>query len=78
MFDIKVVMNTVAIDQLNTEEKIFTMEQIWDDLCHHAEAMQSPAWHKSVLQERMKIVESGNTQYSNWDSAKIRIRNTVS
>lgn len=71
-------MNTVAIDTLNTEEKIFTMEQIWDDLCHNADAMQSPDWHKSILQSRMKIAESDDAQFSDWDSAKDRIRKSVS
>lgn len=71
-------MNTLAIDKLNTEEKIFTMEQIWDDLCHQADVMQSPDWHKSILQSRMKIAESGDAQYSDWNTAKTRIRNSVS
>ena len=71
-------MNTLAIDQLNTEEKIFTMEQLWDDLCHHAESVKTPEWHKAILQERMKLVESGNAQYSDWNTAKSRIRNAIS
>ena len=71
-------MNTLAIDTLNTEEKIFTMEQIWDDLCHHADVMQSPDWHKSILQARMKVAESGDAQYSDWDSTKARIKKSAS
>lgn len=71
-------MNTLAIDKLNTEEKILAMEQIWDDLCHHADVMQSPGWHKSILQSRMQIAESADVQYSDWDSAKARIRNSIS
>jgi hypothetical protein len=71
-------MNTVAIDQLNTEEKIFTMEKIWDDLCHQAGVMQSPDWHKSILESRLKVAESGNAEYSDWTEAKSRIRNSTS
>ena len=71
-------MNTLAIDQLNTEEKIFTMERLWDALCHHAEDVATPDWHKTVLAERMKLVESGRAEYSDWNSAKSRIRASVS
>jgi hypothetical protein len=71
-------MNTLVIDQLNTEEKIFAMERLWDDLCHHAESVKTPEWHKTVLKERMKLVESGQAEYSDWISAKSRIRATVS
>ena len=51
-------MNTLVINQLNTEEKIFAMERLWDDLCHHADSVKTPEWHKTVLKERMKLVES--------------------
>jgi hypothetical protein len=71
-------MNTLAIDQLNTEEKILTMEQLWDDLCHHAESIRTPEWHRTVLKERMELVKSGQAEYSDWSSAKRRIRAAVS
>lgn len=71
-------MNTLVIDQLNTEEKIFTMERLWDDLSHRAESITSPEWHKTILKQRMKLVESGQAEYSDWRSAKSRIKAAVS
>ncbi|OVE74012.1 hypothetical protein BVX94_01960 [bacterium B17] len=62
---------------MNTEEKILAMEEIWVDLCSNAEAMQSPEWHETILKDRMKIAESGSAEYSDWESAKSRIRNSV-
>jgi len=66
-------MNTVTIDTLYTEENIFTMEKLWDDLCHHADLMKSPDWHESILKHRMIIAESGDAQYSDWNYSKIKL-----
>jgi hypothetical protein len=71
-------MNTIAIEKLNTEEKIYAMEQLWDDLCHNAEEFKTPEWHKKILDERMKLIQSGKAEYSDWDDTKNRILKIVS
>ena len=67
----------ILIDQMTTEEKIHTMETIWDDLCKKAESIQSPIWHKKVLQEREDRINTGEEVFIDWDSAKKHIRDNV-
>lgn len=33
----------IAIDQMTMAEKIRTMEEIWDELCHHASGISPQA-----------------------------------
>jgi hypothetical protein len=69
---------TLPLEQMSTEEKIRTMETIWDDLCKKADSLSSPSWHKNVLQEREEQIKNGDDEFMDWDEAKKHIRNTVS
>lgn len=65
-------MNAVAITNMTLEEKIATMEQLWDDLCQH-QNVQSPDWHQDVLQTRELNRLSGQEQPMDWQQAKQEI-----
>lgn len=67
----------LPIEQMTTAEKIRTMEDIWDDLCHHAEAIPSPSWHQDVLSQREESVSKGTETFTEWETAKKRIRETI-
>ena len=71
-------MKTLSVNQMTTAEKLSAMEQLWDDLCHHAEDMQSPEGHNTILQSRKENIASGQSQFVDWEEAKSRIRNAVS
>lgn len=67
-------MNAVkAIEQMTQEEKLQTMESLWDSLWPTQEIVPSPDWHGSVLQERADRVTSGKAVFSDWDAAKKRL-----
>jgi len=68
---------TLPLDKMTTEDKIRTMETLWDDLCHNASDFQSPAWHEEVLKEREKRIEEGKEQFTDWDKAKKEIRESL-
>jgi putative addiction module component len=58
---------------MTLEEKLRTMEALWDDLCRHEEAVPMPQWQKSLLDERKRLIEQGKARFSDWESAKERI-----
>lgn len=66
----------ISIGKMTTAEKIRTMEEIWDDLCHHAE-MESPSWHQDVLSNREESLSKGADGFTDWETAKKRIRETM-
>ena len=69
---------TLPLDEMSTEEKIQTMETLWDDLCKKADSLSSPSWHKDILQEREKRIKNGNDEFVDWEKAKKDIRDTIS
>ncbi|MCD2450229.1 addiction module protein [Methylicorpusculum oleiharenae] len=66
-------MNAVVISNMSLEEKLATMEQIWDDHCQH-QNVQSPDWHGDVLQIREENRRAGHEQSMDWQDAKNAIR----
>ena len=69
---------TLPLEEMTTEEKIQTMEIIWNDLYKKAGSLSSPSWHKQILHEREERIKSGDDEFVDWEEAKKNIRNTVS
>ena len=45
---------TLPLDKMSIEEKIQTMESIWEDLCKSADSLSSPSWHEEVLKKQKR------------------------
>ncbi len=63
-------MQRDAISKMTVLERIQTMEQLWDSLLHDQECLPSPAWHKDVLSERGRRIESGEAKFLSLDDLK--------
>ena len=61
---------SLPLKDMSIEEKIKTMEEIWDDLVSHAESVPSPEWHRGILEDRDKALEEGIEQTIDWNVAK--------
>ena len=70
----KLSMKLIATSRMTLEEKLATMEQLWDDLRRH-QNIQSPDWHGDVLQAREEKRLSGHEQPMDWQVAKKAIVN---
>src|SRR5437773_7709408 len=64
---------TLPLDEMTVAEKLRAMEAIWDDLCHRAEAVPSPAWHGEILAESERLIAEGKASFSEWEEARGRI-----
>lgn len=56
-------MLTAEIKNMPTKEKIVLMEEIWDTLSYDEAKIDSPIWHKEVIDERKKLIQNGNTKF---------------
>ena len=65
---IELPLHTMTVD-----EKIQLLETIWDDLCHESGDVKSPDWHRAVLEERTRRLDTGNATVSPWAEAKARL-----
>lgn len=69
---------TLPLSEMSVFEKLQVMEAIWDDLSRHSDELDSPEWHRDVLEERERRITSGESQFSDWEQAKADIRKQVS
>ncbi len=63
----------LQIDQMTLAEKFCVMEQLWDDLRTRVDGVPMPQWHKDLLDERERLIETGEAKFDDWDTAKKRI-----
>jgi putative addiction module component (TIGR02574 family) len=63
----------ISIENLSLAEKIQLMERLWDDVCRESGDVQSPEWHRAVLEERTKRLADGTATVSSWADAKERL-----
>ena len=42
----------LPLKDMTLQEKLAVMESIWEDLARTPEAIESPTWHKDILDER--------------------------
>ena len=64
---------SLPLEKMSVEEKLQTMESIWDDLCDRADSLASPAWHGEMLAERESALQGGDDGFIDWDTAKQQI-----
>jgi putative addiction module component (TIGR02574 family) len=70
----EVPMSTdLPLESLSVAEKVRLLESVWESLCRHSGDVQSPEWHREVLEERKRRLEDGRATVSAWSEAKARL-----
>ena len=62
---------------MTLHEKLAMMESLWDDISGSTEPVESPVWHKEILDERRKRVASGEAKFIDWEIAKAELRKKI-
>ena len=57
------MIEAVQIERMSLAEKLKAMELIWQSLAHNPERVESPHWHKTVLETRLARVEAGKGKF---------------
>jgi len=68
----------LPISDLSLAQKLDLMEALWADLSRDDKSLESPAWHREVLEDRRKAFEAGKISAFDWEEAKIRIGERLS
>ena len=63
-------MLTEEIRNLPPKERIILIEEIWETLCQDSQVIDSPEWHRDTLDERRKLIESGQAVFLSIDDLK--------
>ncbi len=67
----------LPLKEMTLHEKLAAMESLWEDLTRTPEAIESPAWHKDILDERRQRLATGQSQFNDWEKAKADIRSML-
>jgi hypothetical protein len=67
-------MSIADIERMDTAERLRTMEALWDALCREPTEPESPDWHRVVLEERRRKIESGEAKFISLDEARQRLQ----
>lgn len=68
---------SLPLHEMSVQDKISAMESIWDDLCRNTGNIESPGWHREVLDRREKSLAAGTDTFIDWEDAKRSIRSKI-
>ena len=63
----------IEIETLSIAEKLALVDRIWSSLQSDPENVPSPAWHKELLEERVRRLESGEATVSPLSDVRKRL-----
>ena len=69
---------TLPLKEMTLHEKLAAIESLWEDLSRSPESIESPTWHKDILDERRQQIAGGKAQFADWETAKAEIRKKIS
>lgn len=67
----------LPLDRMTLVEKLEVMERLWADLSSSDAQLPSPEWHRDVLQERQRLVASGQLKFADFDAALAELRSEL-
>ena len=56
---------------MSTIERLQSMEELWEVLCHEEQEIESPLWHKNILEERKKKINNGEAEFISLEDIKV-------
>jgi hypothetical protein len=56
-------MKTIDFQNMDVQERLQTMEAIWNSLLSEVDRLKSPVWHRDTLEERKKKIQSGKAEF---------------
>ena len=65
-------MSIDEIKKLDTKERIILMNEIWESLETKDTIVDSPKWHKEILQDRVKRINTNEAKYISLEELRTR------
>ena len=63
-------MNTIEIKKMSVIERLQAMETLWDSLVDEESEIESPQWHREILEERKRKIENGKAEFMSLEELK--------
>lgn len=56
-------MDTIEIKKMSVVERLQAMEALWDSLLNEESEIESPEWHRDIIEERKRKIENGKAEF---------------
>ena len=56
-------MDTVEISKMSIAERLQAIEALWNSLLDNESEVESPQWHRDILEERKRKIEDGKAEF---------------
>ncbi len=56
-------MDTIEIKKMSVVERLQAMEALWDSLLDEESEIESPEWHRDIIEERKRKIENGKAEF---------------
>ena len=56
-------MNTLEIEEMSTIDRLQAMEALWDSFLREKSEIDSPEWHRDILENRKKKIKNGKAEF---------------
>lgn len=56
-------MNMLEIRKMSRIERLLAIEALWNSLLDEEAEVESPGWHRGILEERKKKIETGEAEF---------------
>ncbi|MDR3569423.1 MAG: addiction module protein [Syntrophobacteraceae bacterium] len=56
-------MNVLEIKKMSRIERLQAIEALWNSLLDEEAEVVSPEWHRDILEERKRKIESGQAEF---------------
>ncbi len=63
-------MTITEIKKMPILERLQAMEELWDSLRHEENEIDSPEWHKEILESRRRKIEKGDAEFISLEDLK--------
>ena len=67
------MIEAVDIKRMSLAERLKTMELLWRSMSAQPEKLQSPTWHKKILDKRLSKIEVGKGKFLTLAQLKKRL-----
>ena len=61
-------MTRLEIKKMSRMERLQAMEALWDSLIDEESEVESPEWHRDILEERKRKIEKGKAEFISLES----------
>lgn len=63
-------MENIVIKKMNMIERLQTMEALWNSILYEGSEIETPEWHKEIIEERKREMKNSEVEFISIDKLK--------